>query len=174
MLASSIKFRHRLSFGLARGNVAVSLHSMKISGLRSPHAKVGGLVYFGRMLDKIRLDDRGRLPPGFNLGEADWYFYDARCVRFLGVSYKALVKRVRLGGTDAQVLRWCFQQGGKRTAEQIAIWNTFLAKRGWRDEASGGLLAEKKSAGLGHRDDIVTWFDLFDVEEGRKPRRVVG
>ena len=159
---------------MAEERRAVKVVSMKIPGLRSPHAKVGGLVYFGRLLDKIRLHDRGRLPPGFNLGEVDWYFYDARCVRFLGVSYKSLVKRVRLGGTDAQVLRWCFKQGGKRTPEQIAIWNTFMAKRGWRDEASGGVLAEKKSAGLGHRDDIVTWFDLFDAEEGRKLRRVVG
>jgi hypothetical protein len=146
---------------------------MKIPGLRSPHAKVGGLVYFGRMLDKIRLNDRGRLPAGFNLGDSDWYFYDARCVRFLGVGYRALVKRVRQGGTDAQVLRWCFQKGGKRTPEQIAIWNTFMAKRGWRDEASGGVAEEKAAAGLGHRKDIVTWFDLFDAEEGRKPKGVI-
>jgi gluconokinase len=143
---------------------------MKIPGLRSPHAKVGGLVYFGRMLDKIRLHDRGRLPPGFNLGEEDWYFFDARCVRFLGVRYHALVKRVRQGGTDAQILRWCFRKGGKRSAEQIAIWSIFLAKRGWRDESSSGLAEEKKAAGLGRREDIVTWFDLFDVEEGRKIR----
>lgn len=147
---------------------------MKIRGLRSAHAKVGGLVYFGRMLDKIRLHDRGRLPPGFNLGEDDWYFFDARCVRFLGVRYRALVQRVRRGGTDAEILRWCFRQGGKRSKEQIAIWNTFMAKRGWRDEASGGVAEEKAAAGLGHRQDIVTWFDLYDVEEGRKPRGVVG
>jgi gluconokinase len=149
---------------------------MKIPGLRSPHAKVGGLVYFGRMFDKIRLHAAGKLPPDYvaNLGERNWYFYDARCVRFLGVSYRALVKRVRQGGTDAQVLRWCFRQGGKRSAEQIAIWNTFMAKRGWRDEASGGVAGEKKAAGLGHRKDIVTWFDLFDAEEGRKLRGAVG
>jgi len=86
------------------------------------------------------------------------------------VKYQALVKRVRQGGTDLQVLRWCFRQGGKRSAEQIAIWNTFLAKRGWRDEASGGLAEEKAAAGFGRRKDIVTWFDLFDAEEGRALR----
>jgi gluconokinase len=143
---------------------------IKIPGLRSPYETVGGLVYFGRMLDKIRLHDRGALPPDFNLGEKDWYFYDARCVRFLGVRYPALVKRVRRGGTDAQVLRWCFKQGGRKTPEQIEVWNAFLSKRGWRDSARDGLEEEKAAAGLGRRRDIVTWFDLFDVEEGRKLR----
>jgi len=143
-----------------------------IPGLRSPHDKVGGLVYFGRMLDKIRLHAAGKLPPEYvaNLGEGDWYFFDARCCRFLGVKFPALVKRVRRGGTDLQVLRWCFAQGGKRSAEQIAIWSTFLAKRGWCDEASGGVQEEKAAAGLGRRKDIVTWFDLMDAEEGRKVR----
>jgi gluconokinase len=145
-----------------------------VPGLRSPHEKVGGLVYFGRMLDKIRLHEAGKLPPEYvaNLGENDWYFFDARCCRFLGVKYTALAKRVRQGGTDLQLLRWCFQQGGRRTPEQIAIWSTFLAKRGWRDEASGGL-EEKAAAGFGRRKDIVTWFDLFDAEEGRPVRGVI-
>jgi gluconokinase len=149
---------------------------MKIRGLRSPHEKVGGLVYFGRMLDKIRLHAAGELPPAYaeNLGEGNWYFFDARCVRFLGVKYTALVKRVKQGGTDAQILRWCLKAGGRRSPEQIAIWNTFLAKRGWRDEATGGLEEEKAAAGFARRKDIVTWFDLMDAEEGRKVRGSIG
>jgi hypothetical protein len=149
---------------------------MKKPILRSPHEKVGGLVYFGRMLDKVRLHLAGELPAEYaaNLGEGNWYFFDARCCRFLGVKYTALVKRAKQGGTDAQILRWCFQQGGKRTPEQIAIWGTFMAKRGWRDEASGGLAEEKAAAGFAKRKDIVTWFDLLDAEEGRKVRSVEG
>lgn len=142
---------------------------MKIPGLRGPNEKVGGLVYFGRMLDKIRLHVAGRLPPDFNLGVGDWYYFDARCVRFLGVRYAALVRRVKQGGTDAQLLRWCFRQGGRKSAEQIEVWNAFLSKRGWRDTASGGLEEEKAAAGFAGRRDINTWFDLFDAEEGREP-----
>jgi hypothetical protein len=41
---------------------------MKVPGLRSSYEKVGGIVYFGRMLDKIRLHASGRLPEGYNLG----------------------------------------------------------------------------------------------------------
>ena len=33
-----------------------------IPGLRSPFDQVGGIVYFGRMLDKIRLNAAGNLP----------------------------------------------------------------------------------------------------------------
>ena len=42
-----------------------------ISGLRSCYDKVGRLIYFGRMLDKIRLHAASKLPPDYaeNLGE---------------------------------------------------------------------------------------------------------
>lgn len=42
-----------------------------VPGLRSPYAKVGRLVYFGRMLDKIRLYAAGQLPAEYvaNLGD---------------------------------------------------------------------------------------------------------
>ena len=41
-------------------------------GLRGCYDKVGRLIYFGRMLDKIRLHTAGQLPPDYveNLGEA--------------------------------------------------------------------------------------------------------
>lgn len=147
---------------------------MKIAGLRSAADEVGGLVYFGRMLDKIRLHERGELPADFNLGETDWYFFDARCVRFLGVRYPALVRRVRTGGSDLQILRWCFAEGGRKTKEQIEVWNAFISKRGWRDESTDGLEEEKAAAGFGRRRDIVTWFDLFDAEEERDVRGGIG
>ena len=43
-----------------------------IPGLRSCYDKVGRLIYFGRMLDKIRLHAAGQLPPDYveNLGDA--------------------------------------------------------------------------------------------------------
>lgn len=138
-----------------------------IPGLRSPHDQVGGLVYFGRMLDKIRLHAAGRLPTGFNLGEKDWYYFDARCVRFLGVRYAALRRRVLAGGTDQQVLRWCYRNGRKPNAEAIEIWNAFISKRGWNDPAASGVAEDKRAAGLGSRRDIRTWFELIDAEEGR-------
>ena len=57
-----------------------------IPGLRSCYDKVGRLIYFGRMLDKIRLHAADQLPPDYveNLGEHQ-FTLDGRCCRFLGV-----------------------------------------------------------------------------------------
>ena len=140
---------------------------MKIPGLRSPYDQVGGLVYFGRMLDKIRLKESGVLPADYNVGTKARFDFDSRCTRFLGVRYGALRQRVLAGGNDLQILRWCFQAGRKPSAEEFEIWNTFMMKRGWRDGSSAGLEADKAKAGLGKRKTIVTWFDLFDADEGQ-------
>lgn len=141
---------------------------MKVPGLRSAYDEVGGIVYFARMLDKIRLKARGELPTDYSTGTKEWYAFDSRCTRFLGVSYGALKRRTLEGGSDLQILRWCFKHGCKPGKEDIEIWNTFMRKRGWKDGSSEGLESDKRKAGLAERTDIVTWFDLFDADEGRK------
>ena len=132
-----------------------------------------GLIYFARMLDKIRLHAEDRLAPGYFVGVEDPTFFDARCTRFLGVSYDDLAERTLQGGSDEEILEWCFDRGRKPSEEEIAIWNAFLAKRGWRDEGSADLEAAKRRSGFGDREDIQTWVDLHDVEEGRTPRALV-
>lgn len=130
----------------------------------------GGLVYFARMLDKIRLQAAGRLRTDFhpNLGSG----FDGRCCRLLGVEYAALCQRVVAGGTDDEIFEWSQARGNRLTAEQILVWNKFMVKRGWRDEDDGSTqeLEEYKAAsGLAHRTDLVTFFDYYEVDEGRRP-----
>jgi len=137
------------------------------------HKKTKGLIYFARMLDKIRLKAANQLPPGYFTGlEPDSTVFDARCIRFLGVDYDELKKRTLEGGTDEEILEWCFGRSGKRpNEEEILIWNSFLLKRGWRDNGSEELAETKKREGLGDRDDIRTFVDYHDVDEGREPKR---
>jgi len=139
--------------------------------LRSPKATVGGIVVFGRILDKIRLfASEGKLPEGYHLGPIEGArTFDDRVCRFLGVPFEALRQRTLEGGSDEDTLDWCFQTGRRPDAEQIEVWNTFMEKRGWRDSASAGLARQKEEAGLPHRNDIEVFFDLMDVEEGRMP-----
>jgi gluconokinase len=138
--------------------------------LRSPNHLTGGIVIFARILDKIRLHAAGALPEGYHLGIIEGKrTFDDRLSKFLGVSFADLTARVLEGGTDEEILEWCFTHGRRPDAEQVEIWNTFMQKRGWRDPASPGLAQNKADAGLAHRDDIQTFFDLMDVEEGRKP-----
>src|SRR5216117_3196319 len=87
-----------------------------IPGLRSPFDHVKGLVYFGRMLDKIRLAAAGKLPAGWESmrgsGPQAQNSFDARCCRFLGVEYAALEAETLKGNkNDEQMLEWAFQQG---------------------------------------------------------------
>ena len=138
---------------------------MKVDGLRSDYEKVSSIVFFGRMLDKIRLNAAGRLPPGYNLGTSDWTWFDARCTRFLGVAYPALVERVLRGGSDEEILRWCFENGRKPGEEEIEVWNGFMRSYGWRDCSSEELAEVKRKRGFAQRDDIQTWFDFHKADE---------
>ncbi|MDB6065848.1 MAG: hypothetical protein JWR26_2056 [Pedosphaera sp.] len=136
---------------------------------RSAFDKTNGIVYFARMVEKIRLHGSGRLHPDYhkNLGKG----FDGRCSRFLEVSYEALCDRVLQGGTDEEILEWCFTRGKRSSEEQILVWNLFMLKRGWRDEEDGStqeLNAYKAASGLAHRGDILTFFDYYEVDEGRK------
>jgi Domain of unknown function (DUF5069) len=140
---------------------------MNIENLRSPHETIGGLNYLPRLLDKIRLHGAGQLPKEYqaNLGEG----FDGRCVKFLGVDYAALRDRVLQGGSDQEILEWCHSQGLKPSDEQIEVWNQFMRKRGWNDEASPMLARRLEEGGLEHRRDIQTFFDYIDLDEGRDP-----
>jgi hypothetical protein len=141
-----------------------------IPGLRSCYAKVGRLVYFGRMLDKIRLHAAGRLPASHvaNLGEGTAFWFDARCCLFLGVRYDELRARVLAGGTDGEILAWAEARGTPRSDEDCIVWNRFMAKLGWRDDRSAKLRERIVEFGLAGRS-IETIFDLIEYDEGRDP-----
>lgn len=139
---------------------------MNIPNLRSPREMVGGMVHFGRMLDKIRLHAAGKLPADYlpNLGKG----LDERCTRFLRISYNDVVARVKEGGSDDAILAWCFEHGCKPDEEQLRVWNSYMSKLGWRDQASGRLTeALAADSCLAGRTDIQTFFDLIDADEGR-------
>ena len=132
---------------------------------RSPSEKVGGLVYFGRMLDKMRAHAVGILPPDWvpNLGKG----FDGRCLRFLHLNYEDIVTRANEGGADEEILQWAFEHGRKPSDEEVEIWNEFMRKCGWNDELTPTLERRKRESALEDRDDIETMFQYIDADEGR-------
>jgi gluconokinase len=134
---------------------------------RSAYDKTGGMLYFARMLDKIRLHARGELRPDFhdNLGKGA----DNWCVAFLHVEYAELKQQVLGGGTDEEILEWCQIRGRQLNEVDLLVWNGFLTKLGSNDFASARLEAVKVSSGLADRDDIRTMPHYFEVDEGRAP-----
>ena len=140
-----------------------------IPGLRSPSAQVGGLVYFGRMLDKIRLAAAGKLPEGWQpaKGTAMQGSFDARCCRFLKVDYAALEAETLKGRSDVEMLEWAFRNGRKPSEEEIEIWNAFMTKRGWRDAGTQRLHERLAEIGL-PPGTVETMFEFIDLDEGRR------
>jgi gluconokinase len=138
---------------------------MKEFPVRSPAEKLGGLVYFGRMLDKIRVHARGELPADYqpNLGKG----FDAKCCAFLHLDYDEVAKRVNDGATDEQMLGWAFAHGRRPSDDEITMWNEFMRKFGWRDHAAEILERRKREGGMQDRSEIETMFQFIDADEGR-------
>jgi hypothetical protein len=133
---------------------------------RSAYQETLGMIYFARMLDKIRLNATGNLREDFcdNLGTG----LDGRCAGFLRVDYPNLVERVLQGGSDEEILQWCYAEGRALTENDVFIWNHYLKKVGWNDATSEILIRRKKESGFEDRDEIQTMLEYFEYDEGRK------
>lgn len=140
-----------------------------ILGLRSPFDPVNGLVYFGRMLDKIRLTAAGKLPEawqpmrGAMKGSFDW-----RCCQFLRIDYAAIEAETLKGDkTDEELLAWACANGRQPTEDDIEVWNGFMTKRGWRDAGTQRLQERLAEIGL-PPGTVETMFEYIDLDEGRR------
>lgn len=126
----------------------------------------GGMMWFPRLTDKIRLCARGELPEAYhaNLGER----FDQRCAGFLRVEYPALRARVLAGGTDEEILEWCYENGRRLNELDLFIWNSFVSKFGWNDERTVRVNEMKTELGVVERADLRTLADMLDFDEKRK------
>lgn len=132
----------------------------------SPYETIHNLVYFPRMIDKIRVHATGRLGSDYvpNLGKG----FDARCCSFLGIDYAELSAAVGSNLSKEDAWNWAMQHGISPTEEQIEVWNGYMTRRGWRDDLVEILQRRLKEGGFENRDDIQTMFDYIDLDEGRE------
>jgi hypothetical protein len=139
---------------------------MKIEGIKGCYEKTRGLFYFARMCSKIRLHAAGKLPEDYleMLGQG----FDGRTCRYLSVRYEDVKALVLEGKTDEAVLEWCLSEGGGLTEEQVLIYNSFMSKRGWRDDETAEFIPEMiQHYGLKDDGSVLTDFDLIEMDEGR-------
>jgi len=134
---------------------------------KSPKEMTDGMMYFPRMLDKIRLHARGELHDDYHENLGAVHAADGACCNFLRVHYRDLRNHVLEGGTDEEILQWCFEQGRRLNQGDLFVWNGFASKLGWRDSVTPRLEKRKREAGIADRDDICTIPDLIDFDEGR-------
>ncbi len=133
---------------------------------KSPQEMTSGMMWFPRMLDKIRLHDRGELGEDYleNLGGG----LDKRCATFLRVEYSDLRRRALEGGTDEEILQWSFAKGRALNEVDLMVWNAYVSKLGWNDQATKRLAELKEMFGAADRSDIMTIPDLLDLDEKRR------
>ena len=135
---------------------------------RSPQELTRVMMYFTRMQDKISLHARGELHEDYHENLRAVKAADGVCCNFLRVHYRDLVERVKQGGTDEEILDWCFEKGRRLNDGDLFVWNGFASKLGWRDSVTPRLEQRKREHESADRDDICTIPDLIDFDEGRK------
>ena len=134
---------------------------------KSPKEMTQGMMYFPRMLDKIRLHLGGELHQDYRENFGALNAADGACCNFLRVHHRDLIERVKQGGTDEEILEWCFGEGRRLNDGDLFVWNGFASKLGWRDSVTPRLEQRKKEMGIADRNDILTIPDLIDLDEGR-------
>lgn len=128
---------------------------------RSPRVRLGGFVVLPRMLDKGRATIAGKN------GE---YRYacplDERFLDFTGINPNALKKELVKGKGDGEILAWIQANAKhKRTEPEIASWSAFVEHRAPADLESRAFFNELHSKTAPKREDIVTWFEMLDVDD---------
>ncbi len=139
---------------------------MKIPGIKGCYEKTRGLFYFARMCSKIRLHSKGELPEDYHgmFGKG----FDGRTCRYLAVSFEDVKAQVHSGKSDEEVLDWCLAHGRRLTDEEVLIYNSFMSKRGWRDDETDAFIPDMiRQYGLPEDGSLITDFDLIEMDEGR-------
>jgi hypothetical protein len=132
---------------------------------RSARDEIGGVIYLPRLCDKVRLMHGGTLHPEFhgNLGLG----MDLWVCQFLGVAYEDLKNQILAGATDEDALAWARENGITRPDYELAWFTSYISNRGFRDDMSQRLAERKKEEPKTDRDDILTFMDYIEVDEGR-------
>jgi hypothetical protein len=128
---------------------------------RSPRARLGGFAILPRMLDK------GRATIAGTNGE---YRYacplDQRFLDFAGIDPEPLKAQLAEGKGDGEILAWILENAKNRASElAIQEWSDYVARRVPADIESREHFNEMQSKLAPHREDIVTWFDMLDLDD---------
>ena len=128
---------------------------------RSPRVRLGGYVILSRMLDK------GRATIANKHGE---YHYacplDGRFLEFTGINPKALKKELAKDKGDGEILKWIEKNARhKRSGPEVAAWSAWQEQRAPDNPDSRDFFNGLHKAGAPKRTDIVTWFDVLDLDD---------
>ena len=137
------------------------LHSPDLTQFppRSPRVRLGGYAILPRMLDKGRATLAGK--------QGEYHYacpLDQQFLTFAGIDPEALKKELHL--SDTEVLAW-IQQHAKhqRTGPEITAWTQWQENRAPDNPDGREFLNELHKNGAPNRQDIITWFDVLDLDD---------
>ena len=134
---------------------------LTIAPPRSPRVRLGGFVILPRMLDKGRATIAAK--------NGAYHFncpMDRRFFEFVGINANTLMNQLACGKSDGQVLGWIMKSSTqKRTAQEIASWSVMEEQRAPLDVESRKYFNDIHAKAAPHRMDIMTWFDLLDLDD---------
>ena len=109
--------------------------------------------------------DKGRAHVAGTVGE--YHFncpVDQRLTAFLGISADDILKLLKDGKSDSQVLAW-IRENTKQTDFEIYQWSEYQLQRSPSDNESREYLNGMVKNVAPERDDVVTWFDVLDLDD---------
>jgi len=139
----------------------MSLHTPDLTKQppRSPRVRLGGYAILPRCLDKGRATVAGKNGEYHYACPLDHQFLD-----FVGIDPEALKKE--LNKSDTEVLAWIKQHAKHpRTAPEVIAWTHWQEHRAPDNTEGREYLNGLHKAGAPDREDIITWFDVLDMDD---------
>lgn len=128
-----------------------------------PH-QATGLLHLPRFIAKIRKHLKGELPASYQRNFCRGF--DRFLCLHLGIDPDAVIGIVKECGEDEALLE-------RKLAElfpadlRVAKWNRELVQKGMSEMGREALQQAKEKMGAGHRDDLLSFADMIDFDEGR-------
>jgi hypothetical protein len=139
----------------------MSLHTPDLTKFppRSPRVRLGGYAILPRMLDKGRATVDGKNGEYHYACPLDHQFLD-----YVGIDPEALKKELHKG--DGEILDWIHKHAKHhRTGPEIAAWTHWQEHRAPGNAEGREYLNEIHKKGAPDREDIITWFDVLDMDD---------
>jgi hypothetical protein len=131
---------------------------------RSAKDKLAGLVSLKRVIDKAKARNEE------HLGEYDYDCpHDKPLFEFLGTNGEEFARKVKALGTDEAIAAWVQSEFlSRKSSDEIERFNA--ERMAWHPEAGSHAehyFEDLRGKVAPNRPDVVTWFDLLDLDEGR-------
>jgi hypothetical protein len=130
-----------------------------------PHAATG-LLHLPRFIAKIRKHLAGELPASYQKNFCRGF--DRFLCLHLGIDPVDVIEAVKAAGTDEGRLEEKLQ-ALLPADRNPAKWNRELVQKGMSEMGREALQQAKGNMGAGHREDILSFADIIDFDEGRIP-----